>query len=33
MAALPDLLREKDTILIKASHFMEFDRIVEALTT
>ena len=33
MAALPDLLREKDTILIKASHFMEYDRIVEALTT
>lgn len=30
--ALPDLLSEGDTILVKASHFMGFDRIIEALT-
>lgn len=29
--ALPTILNEKDTILVKASHFMAFDHIVKAL--
>lgn len=28
---LPDILKEKDTILVKASHFMRFERIVSFL--
>ena len=31
MNALPNLLNEKDTILVKASHGMEFDYVVKAL--
>ncbi len=30
-AALPELIRKGDTVLVKASHFMEFTKIVEAL--
>lgn len=29
---LPGLLQEKDTILVKASHFMHFEKVVEKLT-
>jgi UDP-N-acetylmuramoyl-tripeptide--D-alanyl-D-alanine ligase len=29
--ALPSIVKEKDTILVKASHFMAFDHIVKAL--
>ncbi|MGI6069275.1 MAG: UDP-N-acetylmuramoyl-tripeptide--D-alanyl-D-alanine ligase [Blautia sp.] len=28
---LPDLFREGDTVLVKASHFMHFEKVVEAL--
>lgn len=31
MEKLPGLLREKDTVLVKASHFMNFGKIVELL--
>lgn len=31
LAALPQLIQEKDTILVKASHGMAFDKVVEAL--
>lgn len=31
LAALPDLVRQKDTILVKASHGMGFDQVVKAL--
>ncbi len=31
MAALPSLLRQGDTILLKASHFMQFDKILNLL--
>ena len=30
---LPGLLQKEDTILVKASHFMHFEKIVEALTS
>ena len=30
-AALPDYLRDGDTILVKASHFMQYEKIVEQL--
>lgn len=29
---LPDLIREGDHVLVKASHFMHFEKVVEALT-
>ncbi len=29
---LPGLLQEKDTVLVKASHFMHFEKVVEKLT-
>lgn len=29
---LPGLLKEKDTVLVKASHFMHFEKVVEKLT-
>ena len=28
---LPELVEEKDTILVKASHFMNFEQVVEKL--
>ncbi|MBS6195678.1 MAG: UDP-N-acetylmuramoyl-tripeptide--D-alanyl-D-alanine ligase [Clostridiales bacterium] len=31
LSKLPELVEEKDTILVKASHFMDFGRVVEAL--
>ena len=31
MAKLPELLRQGDTILVKASHFMEYGKIVKWL--
>lgn len=31
MARLPQLLQKGDTVLVKASHFMKFEKIVEAL--
>lgn len=31
MAALPELMRDGDIVLVKASHFMQFDKITEAL--
>ena len=31
MKALPELLEKEDTVLVKASHFMEFGEIVEKL--
>ena len=31
LQALPQILKEKDTILVKASHFMKFDQIVSEL--
>ena len=31
IAALPELIRRNDTVLVKASHSMQFDKIVEAL--
>ena len=31
LAKLPELLADKDSILIKASHFMQFEKIVAAL--
>lgn len=31
MEALPEMIRDGDTILVKASHFMEFEKVVEML--
>ena len=31
MEALPEMIRDGDTILVKASHFMEFEKMVEML--
>ena len=31
LAALPELIRKGDTVLIKASHFMGFEKLVEAV--
>ena len=33
LEAIPGLLQKEDTILVKASHFMHFEKIVEALTS
>ena len=33
MEKLPELLRKGDTILVKASHFMQFEKIVELLSS
>ena len=30
---LPGLIKQKDTILVKASHFMKFDQVVEKLVS
>ena len=30
---LPELIKQKDTILVKASHFMKFDQVVEKLVS
>ena len=32
MSALPQILKDNDTVLVKASHFMEFQDIVKSLT-
>ena len=31
LEALPEMIRDGDTILVKASHFMEFEKVVEML--
>ena len=31
LEALPEMIRDGDTILVKASHFMEFEKVVETL--
>ncbi len=31
LAALPDILKKQDTVLVKASHGMEFEKVVESL--
>ena len=31
LEALPQLIRKDDTVLVKASHFMQFEKVVEAL--
>ena len=33
LEAIPGLLQKEDTILVKASHFMHFEKIVEVLTS
>ena len=33
LGKLPQLVRKDDTILVKASHFMHFEKVVEKLTS